>query len=49
MKKSWISSFLDFIDIRGAYYKWIKDKPLWIKMLVPLSFLVMLLISIFDK
>ncbi len=50
MKKSWLDvadQIWEIIDIRGAYIDWIRDKPLWVKIVPPLILLVLYLLMLF--
>ena len=43
-RESWLGSFLDFIDMRGAYLGWIRRKPLWVRLLMCAPGAVMLMV-----
>lgn len=50
MKGSWrdaIDQVLEILDMRGAYYDWLRDKPLWVKIVPPLILLVLYLLILF--
>lgn len=50
MKKSWldvVDQIWEIIDIRGAYIDWIRDKPLWVKIVPPLILLALCLLMLF--
>lgn len=50
MKRPWldvIDQIWEIIDIRGAYYDWLRDKPLWVRLAPPLILLALYLIILF--
>ena len=49
MKKSWldvVDQIWEIIDIRGAYMDWLRDKPLWVKIVPPLILLAFYLLML---
>lgn len=50
MKKSWldvVDQIWEIIDIRGAYMDWLRDKPLWVKIVPQLILLALYLLMLF--
>lgn len=50
MKGPWrdaIDQILEIFDMRGAYYDWLRDKPLWVKIVPPLILLALYLLMLF--
>ena len=50
MKKSWLDAadqIWEIIDIRGADIDWLRDKPLWVKIVPPLILLALYLLMLF--
>ena len=50
MKKSGLDAadqIWEIIDIRGAYIDWLRDKPLWVKIVPPLILLALYLLMLF--
>ncbi len=42
-----IDQIWEVIDIHGAYIDWLRDKPLWVKIVPPLILLVLCLLMLF--
>lgn len=50
MKGSWrdvVDQIWEIIDMRGAYMDWLRDKPLWVRVIPPLILLVLYLLMLF--
>ena len=50
MKGPWrdaIDQVLEILDMRSAYYGWLRDKPLWVRIVPPLILLVLYLLMLF--